>query len=87
MEERSSGSPSANASVPCNQVAPGAVPIEAPPQLTPKLIWVPVNPLIAPPFEVVPNFTAWHSQWLQAVESKASSGDAGSIQGELRRPQ
>lgn len=47
---------------------------EAAPQLTPKLIWVPVNPLIAPPWEVKPNFTSWHSQWLQAVQSKASGG-------------
>eukprot|EP00435_Cladocopium_sp_Y103_P014070 s882_g3.t1 len=47
---------------------------EAAPQLTPKLIWVPVNPLIAPPWEVKPNFTSWHSQWLKAVQSKANGG-------------
>ena len=47
---------------------------EAAPQLTPKLIWVPVNPLFAPPWEVKPNFTAWHSQWLKAMESKVAGG-------------
>ncbi|CAK9002641.1 unnamed protein product [Durusdinium trenchii] len=55
--------------------AKGASSGEAAPQLTPKLIWVPVNPLIAPPWEVVPNFTAWHSQWLKAVQAKASNND------------
>merc|ERR1712226_1573484 len=36
------------------------------PQLTPKLVWVPVNPLVAPPWELAPNFTEWHTRWLDS---------------------
>lgn len=49
------------------------------PQLTPKLVWVPINPLVPPPWELAPNFTEWHSQWLAQAEDKARRGDKSGI--------
>ncbi|CAE8592701.1 unnamed protein product, partial [Polarella glacialis] len=53
---------------PSRRAAAGGSP---PLQLTPKLIWVPVNPLVAPPWEVFPNFTEWHSQHIEALQRKS----------------
>eukprot|EP00929_Paragymnodinium_shiwhaense_P087948 TRINITY_DN48106_c0_g1_i1.p1 TRINITY_DN48106_c0_g1~~TRINITY_DN48106_c0_g1_i1.p1 ORF type:complete len:930 (+),score=163.37 TRINITY_DN48106_c0_g1_i1:108-2897(+) len=38
--------------------------ITGPPHLMPKIVLVPVNPLIPPPWQVAPNFTKWHHDWL-----------------------
>lgn len=43
--------------------------VSGPPQLTPKLVWVPINPLIPPPWEVAPDFTEWHKRWLARQQS------------------
>ncbi|CAK0857104.1 unnamed protein product [Prorocentrum cordatum] len=37
-----------------------------PPQITPKLVWLPVNPLIPPPWQLEPDFSAWHRRWVDA---------------------
>eukprot|EP00392_Amoebophrya_sp_AT5.2_P012496 g12599.t1 len=46
------------------------------PQLAPKLIAVPINPLIPPPFEFVPDFNKWHDQEMSG-ETSTSSGGTG----------
>ncbi|CAD7945248.1 unnamed protein product [Amoebophrya sp. A25] len=40
------------------------------PQLAPKLIAVPINPLVPPPFEFVPDFNAWHERELEQGDKK-----------------
>lgn len=41
-----------------------------PPQLTPKLLWVPVNPLVPPPWKLTPNFTEWHVRWMNGSDQE-----------------
>ncbi|CAD7957342.1 unnamed protein product [Amoebophrya sp. A120] len=49
------------------------------PQLAPKLILVPINPLIPPPFEFVPDFNKWHEHEFGAGGEKGTkSGSAAS---------
>ena len=36
------------------------------PQLAPKLIALPINPLIPPPYEVIPDFAGWHAGVLES---------------------
>lgn len=35
------------------------------PQLAPKLVALPINPLIPPPYELMPDFAAWHNSMLE----------------------
>jgi len=48
------------------------------PQLTPKLVWVPINPLVPPPWELAPNFTEWHARWLSQAEAAGHQDAKGS---------
>ena len=43
------------------------------PQLAPKLIAVPINPLIPPPYKFAPDFNAWHERELEKDHSPDES--------------
>lgn len=48
-----------------------------PPQITPKLVIVPINPLVPPPWELAPNFAEWHEAWIHRQKRQGSSFRSG----------
>ena len=40
------------------------------PQIAPKLLLVPINPLLPPPYRVVPNYAEWHAQRLARKDAR-----------------